>query len=155
MTGKHNFRNYVKFGLMDLTQKTFAHSVKHAGYKTCVAGKWQLSPDNLQGPYTAGFDEYCLWHFQGPEMGNKGSRYKSPLLFQNGEKIEDTQGKYGSDYAADFICDFIGRNKENPFVVYYPMILVHDPFDLLSVQIDGTPVVDVPKVIRCHACHRR
>jgi arylsulfatase A len=136
MTGKHNFRNYVGFGMMDLTQKTFAHSVKEAGYKTCIAGKWQLSPDDLQGPFTSGFDEYCLWHFQGPKMGAKGSRFKSPLMFQNGTKIEDTEGKYGPDYAADFICDFIDRNKENPFMVYYPMLLVHFPFDPTPDSVD-------------------
>lgn len=128
MTGKYNFRNYVEFGTLDLTQRTFAHAVKAAGYKTCVAGKWQLSPGDLNGPYKAGFDEYCLWHFQGGGMGNKGSRYKSPQLYKNGTLIEGTADKYGPDYATDYVCDFITRNKENPFVVYYPMILVHNPF---------------------------
>ena len=42
MTGQYNVRNYVKFGLLDRGQTTFAHQLKAAGYATCIAGKWQL-----------------------------------------------------------------------------------------------------------------
>ena len=37
-------------------------------------------------------------------------------------------GKYGPDLFCDFICDFMERNQSKPFFVYYPMVLVHDPF---------------------------
>ncbi|MEK6236489.1 MAG: sulfatase-like hydrolase/transferase, partial [Planctomycetales bacterium] len=126
MTGRYNFRNYTKFGELDLSQPTFAKMVKSAGYATAVAGKWQLSPGNLKGPHQAGFDEYCLWHF---DAGNKGSRYKSPKLFRNAELVPKTDGEYGPRVVTDFICDFIERKKDKPFLVYYPMILVHNPFD--------------------------
>ena len=42
MTGKYNFRNWKAFGLLDPDEKTFGHYMQHAGYKTCVTGKWQL-----------------------------------------------------------------------------------------------------------------
>jgi arylsulfatase A len=29
---------------------------------------------------------------------------------------------------SDFVCDFIERNQDKPFFVYYPTVLVHDPF---------------------------
>jgi len=137
MTGKHNFRNYVTFGLLDLSQKTFAHAVKEVGYKTCVAGKWQLSPGNAEGPFQAGFDEYMLWHLE-LNGEKKGNRFKSPLIFRDGKKVEGTEGKYGPDIATDFICEFIGNNKAEPFVVYYPMILVHNPFDPTPDSVDWT-----------------
>jgi arylsulfatase A len=137
MTGRYNFRNYTKFGELDLTQPTFAKMVQAEGYATAIAGKWQLSLADLQGPYKAGFDEYCLWHFsQGqvpkstPQRFRKrGSRYKSPRLFQNGKLVPNTEGKYGPDLVSDYLCDFIARKKNEPFLVYYPMILVHDPFE--------------------------
>jgi arylsulfatase A len=137
MTGQYNFRNYTQFGELDLSQPTFAKMVKANGYATAIAGKWQLSAGDLNGPSSAGFDEYCLWHFskggstqQLPkEFKNKGSRYKSPNLFQNGNLVPDTAGKYGPDIVSDFICEFIQRKKNEPFVVYYPMILVHSPFE--------------------------
>lgn len=133
MTGKYNFRNYQQFTHLDLSQTTFAHAVKKAGYKSCVAGKWQLSHDNLEGPYQAGFDDYCLWHFMntlgGPQVtGNKGSRFKSPRLFDNGVEMKGLEGKYGPDIVSDHICKFIDSAKDDPFFVYYPMILVHSPF---------------------------
>jgi arylsulfatase A len=68
MTGKHNFRNYTHFGYLDPKEKTFAQLLRSAGYKTAIAGKWQLnglyhraegSTDSTR-PHKAGFDEYCL-----------------------------------------------------------------------------------------------
>ena len=48
MTGQYNVRNYVKFGMLDRGQTTFAHQLKPPGYATCIAGKWQLGkPDGL------------------------------------------------------------------------------------------------------------
>ncbi len=138
MTGRYNIRNYTSFGRLDLTQPTFGKMVKENGYATCIAGKWQLSPADLDGPYKAGFDEYCLWHFMArggepkelvEKFKSKGSRFKSPKLFRNSELLPDTGGKYGPDLVTDHILDFIDRKKDEPFFVYYPMILVHNPFD--------------------------
>ena len=139
MTGRYNFRNYSKFGELDLTQPTFATVVKANGYSTAIAGKWQLSPGDLDGPHKAGFDDYCLWHFAPahdrskmllipPKLRNKGSRYKSPTLYENGVRMPNTKDKYGPDLVTNFICDFIDRKKDEPFLIYYPMILTHSPF---------------------------
>lgn len=148
MTGRYNFRNYTKFGELDLKQPTFATMVKANGYATAVAGKWQLSAGDLSGPNKVGFDEYCLWHFapshggknlktQLPErFRNKGSRYKSPRLFKNRELVSGTTDQYGPDLVSDFICDFIERKKDKPFFVYYPMILTHSPFEPTPDSID-------------------
>ena len=147
MTGQYNFRNYTRFGELDLSQPTFATVVKANGYATAIAGKWQLSPGDLDGPHKAGFDEYCLWHFAAAhdkakqaklpiKLRNKGSRYKSPTLFENGEQVPNTRDKYGPDLVTDFICDFIDRKKDEPFLVYYPMILTHSPFVPTPDSID-------------------
>lgn len=135
MTGRYNFRNYIKFNVMDLHEPTFATMLKSAGYRTFVGGKWQLSPSDLKGPNKTGFDEYCLWHFMAlgrktkdPLFKARGPRFRSPNLFLDGKVIPNTEGKYGPDIVTDKICDFIDKNKEQPFLVYYPMILVHNPF---------------------------
>jgi len=137
MTGRYNFRNYTTFGELDLTQPTFAKMVKANGYSTAIAGKWQLSMTDLKGPYKAGFDEYFLWHFAGnqgphaddPQFKNKGSRFKSPKLYRDTKLVPNTKDKYGPDLVTDYIIDFIERKKNDPFVLYYPMMLVHSPFD--------------------------
>ena len=136
MSGKYNFRNYIGFGLMDPNEKTFGHIYSENGYKTCIAGKWQLysynPPDEKpedrnkgQKIEDAGFDEYCVWHAHQTE--DKGSRYKDPIVYQNGEYLNDTKNKYGDDIFADYINDFIEKNQDEQFFVYFPMTLTHDP----------------------------
>jgi len=123
MTGIYNVRNYTQFGVLDRKQTTFAHLLKKGGYATCVVGKWQLGkqPDS---PKHFGFDESCLWHH-----ARRTSRYPNPGLEVNGKPVDFTDGKYGPDVVSDFACDFIERNKSKPFMVYYPMILTHCPFE--------------------------
>ncbi len=131
MTGQYNFRNYNGFGILSPGEKTFAHSLKQAGYATCVVGKWQLwGYNNARGkrglgvyPEEAGFDEYCLWQIE-----ERGERYADPLLYRNQRKPELFEGRYGPDVCVDYLCDFLARNREQPFLVYYPMILTHSPF---------------------------
>ncbi len=138
MTGQYNFRNYTHFGYLNPKEKTFGNMLQQAGYKTAIAGKWQLNglynPDVFKDnqdktrPYQAGFDEYCLWQLtQGKQAGE---RFWDPPLETNGKMTtaEENRGKYGPDIMSDFLCDFMVRNQEQPFFVYYPMVLVHDPF---------------------------
>ncbi|MEM9281740.1 MAG: sulfatase-like hydrolase/transferase [Verrucomicrobiota bacterium] len=137
MTGKYNFRNYTHFGYLDPKEKTFGNLLQEAGYKTAIAGKWQLNGlynqlpghDDNTRPFRAGFDEYSLWQLT-KEKKDGGERFWSPMIEQNGEVIsaEENAGKYGPDLFCDFLCDFMERNQEEPFFVYYPMVLVHSPF---------------------------
>ena len=48
-------------------------------------------------------------------------------------------GEYGPQVCTDFICDFIEENKKNPFLVYFPMILTHCPFDPTPDSSDWDP----------------
>jgi len=128
MTGRYNFRNYLRFGYFDYRERTFAHVLKDAGYATCVAGKWQLIGAGADGPYKAGFDEYCLWHMEDV-FAPKDSRYRNPKIIQNGKLLGILEGKYGPDVFCDYINGFIERKKAGPFLVYYPMALTHNPFE--------------------------
>jgi arylsulfatase A len=124
LTGKYNFRNYTEFAHLDLRQTTFADLLKRAGYRTCIAGKWQLAGDE-QAPHQIGFDEYCLWQ----AAGRRGSRYADPVIIENGTWRNDTRGKYGPDILCDYLLDFIGRHHDKPFLAYYPMVLPHAPHE--------------------------
>lgn len=134
MTGQYNYRNYEYFGYLNPNQKTFGNYMQEAGYATCIAGKWQLNglyqqlPGNqdTDRPNHFGFDEYCLW--QLINQGKDGERYANPLIIQNGKKLEGLEDSYGPDIFSNFVCDFIDRKAGQPFFVYYPMVLVHDPF---------------------------
>lgn len=135
MTGKYNYRNYEDFGYLNPNQVTFGNLLKEAGYSTCISGKWQLNGLNRNNPGNQdvtrpnhfGFDEYCLWQLNHTRA--EGERYANALITQNGEDLPcDIMGCYGPQVFADFVCDFIDRKAEEPFFVYYPMVLVHDPF---------------------------
>ncbi len=136
MTGKYNYRNYEYFGYLNSNQYTFGNLMQDAGYKTCIAGKWQLNGlaykdsiptwNDATRPNRFGFGEYCLW--QLTREGKEGERYAAPLFEKNGKVVQGTSDEYGPDVFSDFVVDFIERQKDEKFFVYYPMVLVHDPF---------------------------
>lgn len=132
MTGKSNVRNYAKFGVLPREELTFAHLLKEAGYATCIAGKWQLGSEK-DAPQHFGFDEALLWqHTRNGRLKKDGAvydkRFENPDLERNGIEESYRNGEYAPDLMVDFICDFIERKKDQPFLVYYPMILAHCPF---------------------------
>lgn len=98
---------------------------KDAGYTTMIAGKWQLGR-NKNLPHHFGFDRYCLWQLSYDRMIKE--RYAAPLIEQDGGIKLYSNDEYGPDIFAQYVTDFIEENKAKPFFVYYPMVLVHDPF---------------------------
>jgi arylsulfatase A len=142
MTGLYNNRNYQGFEYLDPGQVTFAQLVKKAGYATCISGKWQLNGwqlkkpgwDDLNRPAHMGFDAFCLW--QVSKYKQAGERYADPLVVKNGNELPILKDQYGPDVFCDFILDFMEEKKDQPFLVYYPMVLVHNPF---------TPTPDSPE----------
>ena len=138
LTGKYPFRlGHPKWGTFpkEYETKTIAHALKSAGYATAVAGKWQLTlqRDDPNQPERLGFDESCVfgWH--------EGARYHDPYIWQNGKLREGLEGTYGPDVYADFLIDFMKRNRERPFFAYFPMALCHDVTDDLPEPVPYGP----------------
>jgi len=124
MTGIYNVRNYIEFGILDLKATTFGQLLKRAGYATGICGKWQLQLDQAKGlPQHFGYDESLLW-----QQTRRPPRYANPGLELNSEEIDYSHGEYGPKLINDFALEFITRHREHPFLLYYPMILTHDPF---------------------------
>lgn len=121
MTGRSNVRNF-RTNNLERDETTFAQLLHSAGYATCVAGKWRLT-NGLEDPGHFGFDEYCLW-----KLSRTTERYDAPGLEINGKEVDHGADAYGPDVVSDYLCDFITRNRERPFLAYYPMILTHWPF---------------------------
>lgn len=133
MTGRSNLRNYTRFSILKPGEHTIGHLAQEAGYVTGVFGKWQLYgaehyPEEEQGtgthPRDAGFDEWCLWQVKA-----LGSRYADPTYELNGKLIRDHAGAYGPEVSTTALLDFARRHRERPFLAYYPMALVHSPFE--------------------------
>tara|TARA_B100001057_G_scaffold91337_1_gene87686 strand:- start:527 stop:1819 length:1293 start_codon:yes stop_codon:yes gene_type:complete len=140
MTGRSNKKNHVKFGYLNPKEKTFSQLLTEKGYATMIAGKWQLGKD-ASLPDHFGFDEHILWQLTTSGRDSLGwdKRYVNPVLEINGEIYEKNEGKYSTDMVVDYINDFIKRKKNQPFLVYYPMILTHCPFDPTPHSKDWDP----------------
>jgi len=129
MTGRANYRNYTAFGTLSPEEHTFGHMFQDDGYDTCVVGKWQLAGRNMPevgpgvNPTEAGFDDYCVW-----QIMERGSRYADPIIERKGRERETMTGEYGPEVFTDYLIDYISQPRDNPFLAYFPMALVHNPF---------------------------
>src|SRR5262245_22583768 len=133
LTGLYNQRNYVRFEHLEPGEKTFAQEVRKAGYRTCVAGKWQLG-GGADAPPRFGFEEHLLWH-----LTDLAPRYANPVLEKDGRRIEHRNGEYGPDLLAAFSADFVRRPREEPVLLYYPLLLTHPPFEPTPDSPDYDP----------------
>lgn len=150
MTGQYGFHNGF-LGMQDPAfkpdkkspQAEIAHHYTHAklmksqGYRTALAGKWQLSGELPALVHEAGFDEYRMWaydHNLPPEVkhpahetGGNACRYWHPSLLENGKYLPAQSTDYGPDLFNEFVIDFARRHKSQPFFVSYTSVLTHSP----------------------------
>ena len=154
MTGQYGSRNGVynfpgrrggppvaDQGSDDITSHvTFGPLLKAQGYATALAGKWQLSGQPPTLIHECGFDEYCCWAYRAyysegeARRANRAginfrSRYWHPSIIRDGRWVPTTEDDYGPDMFANFIVDFIERQRDEPFFVYYPMVLTHNQWN--------------------------
>lgn len=122
---------------------TVGQMFSDSGYRTAMAGKWQLSGNGKTLIHDCGFDEYMAWIYKGmlpegvkyqggyfPENSNKTSRYWHPGIMMNGRHIKTGPEEYGPDMYSDFLIRFMEdcSEKGEPFLAYYPMTLIHKPW---------------------------
>lgn len=135
MTGQHNGRSFFRASTLEANQRTFGDVAKAAGYATCVVGKWKLTGKSKEStPEQFGFDEHCVTE----GLRNDSPRYKNPDILRNGKVEKHSGGEYGPDIVCDHAVDFIERSKDKPFLLYYPMVLVHSPLS----PVPGSPGYD-------------
>ena len=146
MTGTYPHRNGFKAligkkpGLrMPAKIPTFGHYFQKNGYKTAIAGKWQLGKFDAfpNQPAEHGFEKYCMWTWFYKNI--KDSRYYKPHINIDGRFFQGTEKDFGPDYYSKYILDFIDENKDKPFFVYFPMALVHSPF-IIPPKLAEKPV---------------
>jgi len=143
MTGRYPLRtgwSANKWGegrFFDPAKETsFAQILRAAGYATCVVDKWMLCYDFQQRPTTfrdAGFDEHFMWRLWDTSIPlEQRVAPNNPItpglwnaaLWKDGPK-QAPGGSYAPDLFCDFLVDFIRRNRDGPFLAYWPMHLVH------------------------------
>jgi arylsulfatase A-like enzyme len=135
MTGRYQFRTTEQWGHIPPNEITFGHVLQSAGYATALAGKWQMillgeDPDHIR---KMGFEENSVfgWH--------EGPRYHDPYIWQNGQILQNTKGRYGPDIYCDFLIKFTRKNQDRSFLAYYPMTTAHDISDDLDTPPPTAP----------------
>jgi len=121
---------------LDPKYATMGEMLKKRGYTTAVFGKWHLGDQPDTRPPARGFDESCglmysndMWEFH-PENPEYWGKY--PLHFWDNGKvtIERVTKKHQpmlTTWYTEHAVDFIGRNKDKPFLLYVPHSMPHVP----------------------------
>lgn len=106
---------------------TLAEMLKQAGYVTGGFGKWGLGYPGSEGePNKQGFDE-----FYGYNCQRIAHNYYPSHLWDNQKKVilegntDDNFGEYAADMIHQRALQFIEKNKDKPFFLYYPSTIPH------------------------------
>ncbi|HQR33793.1 MAG TPA: sulfatase-like hydrolase/transferase [Blastocatellia bacterium] len=135
LTGRYLFRtgatNQDATGRFTPDAETMMPKIlKTAGYVTAAVGKWGQLP---LGPGEFGFDQYLKFQGSGTYW-NTQDRGKKYLV--NGRQVPLRDREYLPDLMHQFVTDFITKNHDKPFYLYYSMSHVHS--DILPTP-DSAP----------------
>jgi arylsulfatase A-like enzyme len=107
---------------LPLEEVTLAEALHDEGYATFFAGKWHLGPEGFW-PEDQGFDVNRGGIQRGGPYG--GDRYFSPY---GNERLSDgPKGEHLPDRLATETVDFMGVNRDRPFLAYLSFYSVHTP----------------------------
>jgi arylsulfatase A len=115
-------------------QYTMAEMFKDAGYKTGHIGKWHLGHPTNKQPNAQGFDYSfghlvgCIDNYSHFFYWNGPNRHD---LYRNGEEVF-YPGQYFPDMLVKEASEFMKKNRENPFFIYFALNTPHYPYQ-------GTP----------------
>lgn len=99
---------------------SLASTMKGAGYRTALFGKWNLGMQPRFGPDKSGYDESLSFpggamDYWTHDLNESGGKARIPQLEDNGRPV-DLEG-YATDLFTARTVDFIQRNKSRPFFV--------------------------------------
>ncbi len=124
LTGRYAFRtgatNQDATGRLTPEVETMMPKIlKTAGYTTAAVGKWGQLP---LGPIEFGFDEYLKFESNGIYWN---TQYNGKTYLVNGQETPLRDKEYMPDVMHQFAVDFISRNHDKPFYLYYSLSHVH------------------------------
>ena len=153
ITGKHGGHAYIRNnreiknkgdifgGQLPLPEGEIglAKILKSVGYTTGCFGKWGLGAVGTTGdPLNQGFDRFYGYNCQ------RHAHNLYPKYLVNDQENEllpgNTRSNTGEIYApqriADEMLEFVSKNKQQPFFLYYPTVLPHLPLQAPKEDIE-------------------
>lgn len=124
LTGRYPFRtglnsNDAEDALAGYKEIMIPTVLKTAGYTTACVGKWGQIP---YGPREWGFDETLSFIGNGKYTVKQLKQYE-----KNGTMVDLLPGEYLPDLMHNFAADFIEKNKNKSFFLYYSFSHIHGP----------------------------
>lgn len=124
LTGRYLFRtgatNQDATGRFTPVAETMMPTIlKSAGYVTAAVGKWGQLP---LGPGEFGFDQHLKFQGSGAYWN---TQEKAKTYLVNGKVIPLKDKEYLPDVMDRFVTDFITKNHDKPFYLYYSLSHVH------------------------------
>ena len=107
---------------------TLAETLKAAGYRTAIFGKWHLGAHRDHGPKRQGFDEF--FGIRGGFVDNYSHYFLQGDGFHDlyeGTREIWAKGKYFPELVEERAIAFLDRAKEKPFFLYLPLNTPHYP----------------------------
>lgn len=86
----------------------------------------------------AGFDEWCMWTGYEAHNPPSANRYWDPYINIKGKGSKAYTDQFGPDLYCNYLVDFIGKHKDQPMLLYYPMVLTHGPLTTTPDNKDET-----------------
>lgn len=134
MTGRYGFRtgatNQDATGKFTPQAEIMMPTVlKRAGYVTSMVGKWGQLP---LGPAEFGFDDHLKFKGSGTYWNTQD---RGRTYLENGREKPLRDKEYLPDLMHRHVVDFITRNRERPFYIYYSLSHVHT--DILPTPDSG------------------
>jgi arylsulfatase A len=113
------------------SEVTVAERLKEKGYATQMVGKWHLGDQPEFLPTRQGFDHYLGIPYSNDMLKNSADTKIPVVPLLRDEKIVelmdgDAQSRLVELYTKEAV-DFIGRNKDQPFYLYFAHNAVHTP----------------------------
>jgi len=124
LTGRYLFRtgatNQDATGRFTPAAETMMPTIlKSAGYVTAAVGKWGQLP---LGPGEFGFDQHLKFQGSGAYWNTQD---KAKTYLVNGKVTPLKDKEYLPDVMDRFVTDFITKNHDKPFYLYYSLSHVH------------------------------
>lgn len=134
MTGRCPLRNGVARNSMPLrpSEVTIAATLKDAGYRTALTGKWHLgsTPETVPNAhgfdYFYGFHEGCTDYFSHRYYWGEPRIVNFHDLWRNRDEIFE-DGQYLTERIGDEAAGFISQRSNKPFFLYTAFNAVHYP----------------------------
>jgi len=115
---------------MPSSQVTIAEELKKAGYATAQIGKWHLGHSKQTIPNAQGFDHSfghlvgCIDNYSHFFYWNGPNKHD---LWRNGKEVFHN-GQFFPDLMVKETGEFIDKNKDKPFFIYFAMNTPHYPY---------------------------